>query len=77
MNNLISGAIASIASLVKLFRLKQTLIVVFSGLLLFTSTACAGSSMASEARVNSGTSPYDKTTGLQRELYAPTQQSCC
>ncbi|GAB4336025.1 MAG: hypothetical protein OHK0047_25370 [Leptolyngbyaceae cyanobacterium] len=74
MNNLISGAIARIASLVKFFRLKQALIVVFAGLILLTSTACAGSSMASETGVNSGSSPYDKSTGLQRELYAPTQQ---
>lgn len=75
MNSLSSGAIASIASLVQFFRLKQALIVVivvFAGLLLFTSTACAGSAMASETGVNSGISPYDKTTGLQRELYAPT-----
>jgi hypothetical protein len=74
MNNLISGAIASIASLVKFLCLKQALIVVFAGVLLFTSTACAGSSMASESGVNRGASPYDKNTGPQRELYAPTQQ---
>jgi hypothetical protein len=75
MNNLISGAIASIASVVKFFRLKQVLVVVFAGFLLFTSTACAGSSVASEpGTYNRGTSPYDKNTGPQRELYAPTQK---
>ncbi len=74
MNNLISGAVASIASVVKFLRLKQALIVVFAGLILFTSTACAGSSIASESGVNRGTSPYDKNTGPQRELYAPTQK---
>lgn len=74
MNNLISGAIASIASLVKIFRLKQALIVVFAGFLLFTSTACAGSSVASEPGSSSSSSPYAKNTGPQRELYAPTQK---
>lgn len=74
MNNLISGAIASITSLVKFLRLKQTLIVVFAGFLLFTSTACAGTSVASETGASKGTNPYDKNTGPQRELYAPTQK---
>jgi gas vesicle protein len=74
MNNLISGAIASIASLFKFFRLRQALVVVFAGFLLFTSTACAGSSVASEPGASVGTSPYDKNTGPQRELYAPTQK---
>ncbi len=79
MNNLMSGAIASIASLVKFFRLKQALIVVLAGFFLLTSTACGARTMASEpgssGSYSNTSTPYAKNPGPQRELYAPTQRS--
>jgi hypothetical protein len=90
MNNFIEQAIASIAPFVKFSRLKQTLIVLFVGFILVATTACGDSSTAASARsrdynaapgtygVNErpsqGSSPYDKGTGPQRELYKPTQK---
>ena len=90
MNNFISRAIATIASFVKFSRLKQTLVVLFAGCLLLTTTACSGNASATSPRSydynaapgtyganersSQGSSPYDKGTGPQRELYKPTQK---
>jgi hypothetical protein len=90
MNNFISSAIASIASFVKFSRLKQALVVLFAGFILVATTACGENSTAASARSydynaapgtyganerpSQGSSPYDKGTGPQRELYKPTQK---
>ncbi len=90
MNKFISHAIASIASFVKFSRLKQTLVVLFAGCLLLTTTACNGNASATSARAydynaapgtyganeraSKGNSPYDKGTGPQHELYKPVQK---
>jgi hypothetical protein len=89
MNNFVTNAIASIASILKSLRLKQALVAALAGLLLLTSTACGGTSTTASSksydynaapgttkaneRPSKSASPYDKGTGPQRELYKPVQ----
>jgi hypothetical protein len=87
MNNLIFSAIAGIASFVRVLRLKQALIAVLAGFFLLTSTACGANTNTASARSydaapstyganeqpSRSSSPYDKGTGPQRELYKPKE----
>lgn len=90
MKNLVFSAIAGITSFFRSLRLKQSVITVLAGFLLLANTACGSASNAASPRsydynaapdkqrmnerTSTTTSPYNQTSGLQRELYKATQR---